>query len=271
MEKFGKSQPVKRFEDSRFLTGQGKYVDDITPDGALFAYFLRSPVAHAVITELDIEDAREADGVAAVLTQDDLLAAGMDATLEGTQVQNRDGSKGAGPARPLLATGRVRYVGEPIAVIVAETLDQARDAAEMIMFDYDDLDAHVALVRGGEQLHDEAPENLAFDWGMGDEAATAAAFEEAAHVVSLEVGDNRVIVNAMEPRGAFAEWGEDGRVHVAINGQGVWGPKTQISRMLGIDPEQVRVTNPDTGGGFGMKAMMYNEPGVIAHAAKVAG
>ncbi|SFL12302.1 xanthine dehydrogenase family protein molybdopterin-binding subunit [Shimia haliotis] len=271
MEKFGKSQPVKRFEDTRFLTGQGQYVDDITPDGALFAYFLRSPVAHAVITELDVADARESDGVAVVLTQEDLLAAGMDATLEGTQVENRDGTKGAGPVRPLLATDRVRYVGEPIAVIVAETMDQARDAAEMIMFDYDDLDAHVALSRGGEQLHEEAPENLAFDWGMGDEAATAAAFEAAAHVVSLEVGDNRVIVNAMEPRGAFAEWGEDGRVHVAINGQGVWGPKAQISRMLGIDAELVRITNPDTGGGFGMKAMMYNEPGVIAHAAKVAG
>ncbi len=270
MDKFGKSQPVKRVEDTRFLTGRGQYVDDIAPEGALHAYFLRSPVAHADVTELDVEDAREADGVACVLTQADLVAAGLDATLPGTLVDNRDGSKGAKPERPLLANGRVRYVGEPVAVIVAETLDQARDAAEMIMFDYEDREVSLALTRGGSQLHDEAPDNLAFDWGMGDEAATEAAFAEAAHVVSLEIGDNRVIVNSMEPRGAYAEWDGD-QVHLANNGQGVWGPKEQVARVLGIDVEKVRVTNPDTGGGFGMKGMIYNEPLVLPYAAKVAG
>ncbi|MCH2068453.1 xanthine dehydrogenase family protein molybdopterin-binding subunit [Shimia sp.] len=270
MEKFGKSQPVKRIEDTRFLTGKGQYVDDIAPQNALHAYFLRSPVAHGLVTELDVADAREADGVACVLTQADLLAAGLEANLPGTQVVNRDGSKGAKPERPLLAAERVRYVGEPIAVIVAESMDQARDAAEMIMFDYDDLDAHLALARGGEQLHGEAPENLAFDWGLGDEAATDAAFEAAAHVVSLEVGDNRVIVNAMEPRGAYAEW-DGSRLHVASNGQGVWGTKGQVARVLKMNEDDVRVTNPDTGGGFGMKAMIYQEPLIVAYAAKTLG
>ena len=266
MEKFGKSQPVKRIEDTRFLTGKGQYVDDIAPQNALHAYFLRSPVAHGLVTELDVADAREADGVACVLTQADLLAAGLEANLPGTQVVNRDGSKGAKPERPLLAAERVRYVGEPIAVNVAESMDQARDAAEMIMFDYDDLDAHLALARGGEQLHGEAPENLAFDWGLGDEAATDAAFEAAAHLVSLEVGDNRVIVNAMEPRGAYAEW-DGSRLHVASNGQGVWGTKGQVARVLKMNEDDVRVTNPDTGGGFGMKAMIYQGPLIVAYPA----
>ncbi len=270
MDKFGKSQPVKRVEDTRFLTGKGQYVDDIAPKNALYAYFLRSPVAHGVVTELDVSDAREAEGVACVLTQADLLAAGLEANLPGTQVVNRDGSTGAKPERPLLAGERVRYVGEPVAVIVAESLDQARDAAEMIMFDYDDLDAHLALARGGEQLHGEAPENLAFDWGLGDEAATDAAFEAATHVVSLEVGDNRVIVNAMEPRGAYAEW-DGSRLHVASNGQGVWGTKGHVARVLKMNEDNVRVTNPDTGGGFGMKAMIYQEPLIVAYAAKTLG
>ncbi|MFY0619659.1 xanthine dehydrogenase family protein molybdopterin-binding subunit [Shimia sp.] len=270
MDKFGKSQSVKRSEDSRFLTGAGQYVDDIAPEGALFAYFLRSPVAHADIAQLDVSDARDSEGVACVLTQADLLSAGLEANLPGVRMDNRDGSKGAGPERPLLANGRVRYVGEPVAVIVAETLDQARDAAEAILFDYEDRDVHLDLVRGGEQLHDDVPENLAFDWGLGDELATEAAFASAAHVVSLEIGDNRIIANSMEPRGAFAEWDGD-KVHLANNGQGVWGPKGELARVLKLDEANVRVTNPDTGGGFGMKGMIYQEPLIVAYAAKIIG
>lgn len=271
MDKFGKSQSVKRSEDTRFLTGQGRYVEDIAPEGALHAFFLRSSVAHAEITELDVTDAAQAEGVAVVLTQDDLLAAGLNPSLWGVQVKNRDGSEGAGPTRPLLAKGRVRYVGEPIAVIVAETMDQARDAAEMIVFDYEDLPVHTAIALGGEDLHAEAPNNRAFDWGMGDEAATQAAFDGAAHVVSLEVGDNRIIANSMEPRGAYSEIEEDGRLHVAINGQGVWGQRDAVVRVFGMAAEDVRVTNPDVGGGFGMKGMAYNEPLVIAQATRVTG
>lgn len=222
MEKFGKSQSAKRVEDVRFLTGAGRYVDDIAPANALFAYYFRSPIAHGVITELDVSDARDADGVEAVLTCADLEAAGMNVAMAGALVDNRDGTKGAATMRPMLAQDRLRYVGEPIALIVAETLAQARDAAELIVLDYDELPAKMDLVAGGETLHDSAADNVAFDWGMGDEAATNAAFDAAAHVVSLDVGDNRVIVNSLEPRGCYAHWG-DGRLHVAINGQGVLG------------------------------------------------
>ena len=267
MEKFGKSQPVKRKEDVRFLTGEGRYVDDIAPPDALHAFVLRSPVAHGIITELDVSDARGADGVHAVYTVDDLEAAGMNIAMDGVTVKNRDGSNGAAPIRPMLAKGKVRFVGEPVAVVVADTMAQARDAAELIVFDFDDLPAKMDMEPGGETLHAEAPDNLAYDWDMGDEATTDAAFAAAAAVVSLDVGDNRIIPNSMEPRGCYAEM-EGGRVHVAINGQGVWVPKTQLTKALNIPAEDIRITNPDTGGGFGTKGMMYPEYFVVAHAAR---
>ncbi|MCV6584321.1 MAG: xanthine dehydrogenase family protein molybdopterin-binding subunit [Marinibacterium sp.] len=267
MDKFGKSQPVTRVEDLRFLTGAGRYVDDIAPDGALHAYFLRSPVAHGQITELDLDDARAADGVHLVLTLADLEAAGVAPGMAASTVANRDGSTGAAPERPLLARDRVRHVGEAVAMIVADTLDQARDAAEMVMLDVDDLPVALDLAEADDAIHPQAPGNKAFDWAMGDEAATDAAFADAAHVVSLEVGDNRVIVNAMEPRGCYAET-QDGRLHVAINGQGVWGMKTRLAETFGLAEDAIRVTNPDVGGGFGMKAMAYPEYFVVAEAAR---
>ena len=269
MEKFGKSQPVKRIEDIRFLTGKGRYVDDLAPEGALRVFFLRSPMAHATITELDVSDAREADGVHLVLTLADLEAARMDVRLPGATVKNRDGSRGAKPERPLLARGRVRYVGEPIAMIVAETMEQAKDAAELIALDFEDLDVHVTPEPGGPELHAEAPGNVAFDWHFGQEETARKAIESAAHKVELTVVDNRIIVNSMEPRGAYAEPEGNGRLHIAINGQGVWGPKATAARMLKMDAADIRITNPDTGGGFGMKGMDYAEPFLVAHAARV--
>ncbi|MEP6017903.1 MAG: xanthine dehydrogenase family protein molybdopterin-binding subunit [Paracoccaceae bacterium] len=270
MEKFGKSQPVTRVEDQRFLTGAGRYVDDIAPTEALVAFVFRSPVAHALITNLDVSGAKAAQGVAAVYTLADLEDAGFNVAMDFVTVDNRDGTKGAAPERPILARERVRFVGEAIAVVVAETMELARDAAELIELDYDELPAKLDVHSGGATVHDEAPDNCAFDWGLGDEEATKNAFEAAAHVVSLEVDDNRVIVNSMEPRGCYAEM-EGNRLHVANNGQGVWAIKDQLAKALNMDAELLRVTNPDVGGGFGMKAMMYPEPFVVAHAARTLG
>ena len=268
MEKFGKSQPVIRTEDVRFLTGEGRYVDDIAPEGALHAFFFRSPVAHGVISELDVSDAAESDGVHLVLTCADLEAAGINIAMAGSVVKNQDGTDGAKPVRPMLAKERVRYVGEPVAMVVADTLAQARDAAELIMFDVDELPAKVDTAAGGEALHAEAPDNKAFDWAMGDQTAAEAAFAAAAKTVSLQVDDNRIIVNSMEPRGCYAEW-ENGKLHVAQNGQGVWVHKGFLKTAFGLSDEEVRVTNPDTGGGFGMKGMTYNEYYCLAQAARV--
>jgi carbon-monoxide dehydrogenase large subunit len=164
----------------------------------------------------------------------------------------------------------VRYVGEPVALIVADTLQQARDAAELILFDADDLPAKMDIAPGGETLHPEAPDNRAYDWGMGDEAKVEAAFAKAAQRVKLEVGDNRIIVNSMEPRGCYAEWAE-GRLHVALNGQGVWAHKNFFVKAFGLSEDKVRVTNPDVGGGFGMKAMTYPEYFCVAQAARALG
>ncbi|WP_341366580.1 xanthine dehydrogenase family protein molybdopterin-binding subunit [Yoonia sp. BS5-3] len=270
MEKFGKSQSVTRVEDLRFLTGRGRYVDDIAPVGALHAYFLRASVAHGRITALDLDAAKAMPGVHLVVCADDLIAADVKIAMGCTTVKNRDGSRGAAPERPILARDHVRHVGEAVAMIVADDLLVAKDAAELITLEIDDLPVHVDLAIGGHAIHADAPENLAFDWGLGDEAATHDAIATAAHVVRSEVFDNRVIVNAMEPRGCFAET-EDGRLHLAFNGQGVWGAKDDLVHHFGLDPADVRVTNPDVGGGFGMKGMRYPEPFCVVFAALALG
>ena len=270
MTKFGTSQPVTRLEDTRLLTGHGRYIDDIAPEGALFGYVLRSPVAHGEITELDLADAREAPGVHLVLSATDLAAAGLANAMKFSTVKNRDGSDGAAPARPILAEGRVRFVGEPVAFVVAESLAEAKDAAEMIGFDFDELEPHMAVQPGGAELHPEAPENLAYDWGLGDEEATEAALAASTHRVRFEIEDNRIIVNSLEPRGCYAEL-EGDRLHLAVNGQGVWGTKAALAKWFGLDAEEVRVTTPDVGGGFGMKGMDYPEYFLVAHAARALG
>lgn len=268
MEKFGKSQNVKRVEDVRLLTGHGRYVDDIAPQDALHAWFLRSPVAHGAIAALDLEEARTMPGVHLIVTADDLLAAGVVLGMDGVTVRNRDGSRGAKPERPILARGRVRHVGEAIAMIVADNLLAAKDAGEAIGLEIDDLPVHVDVAEGGETIHPEAPGNRAFDFGLGDEPAVTAAIDAAAHVVRADVVDNRIIVNAMEPRGCYAEV-MDGRLHLAFNGQGVWGMKDDLIRHFNLSEDAVRVTNPDVGGGFGMKGMRYPEYFAVAHASRV--
>ncbi|KKL62499.1 hypothetical protein LCGC14_2184610, partial [marine sediment metagenome] len=215
-------------------------------------------------------DARGAPGVHLILTADDVEAMGIKLGMSYSRVPTLDGGKGAAPERPFLARKRLRFVGEPIAIIVAETLAQAKDAAELIELDYDELPAHLGLAPGGTALHDEAPDNLAFDYGKGDREGTEAAFAAAAHTVKLRIEDNRITCNSMEPRGAYAEW-DGSRLHVCFGGQGVWGLKDELSGLFGMDREDLRITNPDVGGGFGMKGMNYPEYFAIAAAAKSLG
>ena len=270
MDKFGKSQSVKRVEDIRFLKGEGRYIDDIADRDALHCVFFRSYVAHGDITSLDVSAARDADGVHLVVTADDLAAAGITKGLKTTMIPNHDGTTGPTPRRPLLAEGRVRFVGEPIAMVVADSIQAAKDAIELIECEFEERPAKLDNIAGGEPIHDEVPDNRAFDYALGDKEATDAAFAAAAHVVSMQVGDNRIISNPMETRGCTANW--DGtRLHMGINGQGVWNFKSELVRFLGLDDSAVHVTNPDTGGGFGTKSMTYPEYFVIGHAARVLG
>jgi len=270
MQAFGKSQSVKRFEDQRLLTGQGRYVDDIAPKEAAHGYVFRSPVAHAEITLLDVTEARAAEGVLAVLTIEDIENAGVDPHLQAQILTNHDGTQAAAPARPCLAKDRVRFVGEPIAMIFAETLMQAKDAADLIVFEYDDLEVHVDVAPGGPEIHPEAPDNIAIDYGFGDADAVEQVFAAAKHHLSYAIADNRIICNTMEPRGAYAEWHGD-RLHLCFSGQGVWGIKAHLAANYGLTPDQVRVTNPDVGGGFGMKAMPYPEYLILPQAARMIG
>ncbi len=276
MSKFGVSQSVLRKEDQRFTTGLGDYIDDNAPEGAKYMVLFRAPVAHAKITTLDVTDARAADGVALVLTAQDLEDT-MTNALPYSALEESEVTKGVSlhsssstATRPILAKDRVRFLGEPIAAIIADTKAQAVDAAELIEFDYEELDTHINLELGGAQIHDDAPNNLVFDWSYGDQNKTAANFKAAAHTVDMDIIDNRVIANPIEPRGCFAQWSGD-RLHLAFNGQGVWGMKDLLSERLGLDPSKVRVTNPDVGGGFGMKAFPYPEYFTAALAARKLG
>jgi aerobic carbon-monoxide dehydrogenase large subunit len=268
--KFGMAQPLKRREDVRFLTGTGRYVADLVPVGALQAVFLRSDHAHGEIAGLDLTAARAAPGVHLVLAAADLAAAGVTLGMKGEQIDTRGGGLGAGPERPVLARTRVRFVGEAIAVVVADTVEAAQRAIDLIAIDINELPTSLHLTSEDPVLHPEAPQNRAFDFVFGDEAGVAAALATSARVVALEVIHNRVTAAPMEPRAAFAEW--DGtRLHLCVNGQGVWTQRNELSRMLGLPRDRIRVTNPDVGGGFGMKAMTYPEYVVIAEAARQLG
>jgi len=270
--KFGIGQPVRRKEDTRFLTGRGGYVDDAAPPHAARAYFLRSPHAHARIVAIDAAGAQAAPGVLAVYTGADV--AGRLAPLKpgATPVQDAPVAR---TGQPHLATGVVRYVGEPVACVVAETLTAARDAAERIVVDYEDLPAVVAPTAAPDApvaLHDAAPDNRAYVWTLGDAAATDAAFGAAAHVTRVQVVNQRVVVASMETRAICARYDADtGRWEAWMGTQGAHTGRARLAAALDVDPARIRVHTPDVGGGFGMKLMGHPEHGVVCLAAQDVG
>ena len=272
MNKFGIGQPAARFEDRRFLTGAGLYLDDGNLPGQAVGVFLRSPYAHARISGLDISMAQAADGVAGIFTGSDLRAASVGDLPCMTDAPNADGSPCFKPPRPALAIGRVRHVGEPVALIVAESRSQALDAAEAIFVDYEELPSVVetgaTMAEDAPRLWDEAPDNRCFDWHTGDAAATAAALDGAAHRVELELINNRLAPNSMEPRGAIASF-EDGRLVLRVSCQGVHYIKRMLTRgVFDCDEEDIRVVCKDVGGGFGAKIYLYPEYVATMHAAR---
>ena len=274
MSATGIGASVKRKEDIRFITGKGHYVDDINRPGQAYAYFLRSPHAHATIDKIDAADALESPGVAAVLTGDDIAADKVGGLICGWMIHSKDGSPMKAGAHPALAQGKVRYVGDHVAVVIADTYAQARDAAEKIKVDYSELPATVdtatAAKPGQPQLHDAAPNNTVYNWHLGDKAATDAAFAGAAHVTKLDLVNNRLIPNAMEPRAALGEYnsGTD-TITLHTTSQNPHVARLVMSAFLGIAPEhKLRVIAPDVGGGFGSKIFIYAEETVCAWAAK---
>ncbi|MCB4823022.1 xanthine dehydrogenase family protein molybdopterin-binding subunit [Roseicella aerolata] len=259
----------RRIEDARFLTGQGRYVADLIPAGALHAHALRSPYAHARILSVDVAAAAAMPGVALVLTGADLAAEGI-GPLPCPAVVQTIGPLVI-PDRPALARETVKHVGEPVAFVVAETAAQARDAAEAILVEYDPLpavvDSRAAFAPGAPRIWPEAPGNRAFRFERGDRAATEAAFAAAARVIELDLVNNRVHAAPIEPRGAVAAW--DGtRLDLLLSGMGVHGLRRQLSTVFGLPEEAFHLHCPDVGGGFGMKNFLFPEHVALLSAAR---
>jgi carbon-monoxide dehydrogenase large subunit len=271
MIKFGVGQSGVRLEDQRFLTGKGAYTSDLNLDGQAYGVVVRSPHAHARITRIDDSAAKAAPGVLAVFTAKDIAGAGLKPLPFAMAFDNMDGSKVFSPTRDVLAVDVVRHVGNPVAFVVAETFGQARDAAELVETDYEPLpaiaDTKGATADDAPQVWAGAPGNVAFNWEMGDREAANAAFEKAEHIVSVDLVNNRLVANAMEPRAAIGQW--DGKRYTLHSpSQGVHFTQSSVTSVLGVQADELRVVTPDVGGSFGMKTMIYHEQPLVLFAAR---
>jgi carbon-monoxide dehydrogenase large subunit len=264
---------VRRKEDARFLSGRGNYTDDINRPGQVYAFIRRADRPHARINGIDAEAARSAPGVLAIFTGADMAAENIGGLPCGWQIHSKDGSPMVEPPHPVIAVGKVRHVGDPVAVVVAETKQQAKDAAELVEIDYQDLPS-VATVRdavasGAPLVHDEAKGNICYDWQLGDKGAVDAAFARAAKVVKLDLINNRLIPNAMEPRAAVGEYDPNADSYTLYT----TSQNPHVIRLLmgafvlHIAEHKLRVVAPDVGGGFGSKIFHYSEEAIVTWAA----
>jgi aerobic carbon-monoxide dehydrogenase large subunit len=250
---------VVRKEDKRFITGKGRYVDDIKLVGMTFAHFIRSPHAHARVKSIDAAAAMKMPGVLAVLTGKELVDDKIGNLICGWAITSKDGSPMKIGAWPAMAPEVVRFVGQAVAVVVAESKSVARDAAEAVVVDYEELpsmaDIRAAIKPGAAQLHPEAPGNIVYEWSLGNENAVKDAFANAANVVTLELTNNRLVPNAMEPRAAIADY-DAAEEHFTLytTSQNPHVARLVLSAFYNIAPEhKLRVIAPDVGGGFGSK------------------
>jgi carbon-monoxide dehydrogenase large subunit len=269
-------QPLKRREDARFLTGAGQYTDDVVLPGQSYAAFVRSPYAHARIKSIDTSAARAAPGVLAVFTGADLADAKVGGLPCGWLIHSQDGSPMKEPPHPVLAQGKVRHVGDQLALVVAETLLQAKDAAELVAVDYEELPAVVDLktaAGAASAVHDDVPGNVCYDWSHGDKAAVDAAFARAARVTKLEFANNRLVPNAIEPRAANAQYTRhDDSYTLWVANQNPHVERLLMTAfVLGLPESKVRVIAPDVGGGFGSKIFLYPEETALVWASRRVG
>jgi carbon-monoxide dehydrogenase large subunit len=248
---------VVRKEDRRFITGKGRYVDDIKLLGMTYAHFIRSPHAHAKVKGIDSSAAMKMPGVVAVLTGQQIVDDKVGNLICGWAITSKDGTPMKMGAWPAMAPETVRFVGQAVAVVIAETKNLAKDAAEAVVVNYEELpaipDIRAAIKPGAPQLHPEAPGNVVYDWHLGDEAAVKDAFAKAANVVTLELTNNRLVPNAMEPRAAIADY-DTAEEHYTLytTSQNPHVARLVLSAFYNIAPEhKLRVIAPDVGGGFG--------------------
>ena len=267
--RYGSGHAVKRIEDEGLLKGLGQFTDDLAPTGQLSVCFVRSPYPHARIVSIDISAAQAMPGVLGVFTGAELVADGVKPIPGSKDFKRAGGAPGATPPRRPLAHERVRFVGEPVVLVVAETLQQARDAGEAVVIDYEELpnvvDVNQAVGGSAVALCEEAPDNIAAEMKHGKEAETGAAFAQAAHVVSLTVVNQRVVAFTIEPRSVLAWVAEDGRLTLRMSSQMPSGVKNALCNdILGLAQDRVRVIVGDVGGGFGMKTGIYPEDAAVA-------
>jgi carbon-monoxide dehydrogenase large subunit len=277
LQKFGVGQPVLRKEDDTLVRGKGKYTDDFNLPGQAYAWIVRSSHAHGIIKDIDTSAAKAMPGVLGVWTGADLASAGYGPYTCGLPLKNRDGTPLKQTNRTALMSDKVRYVGDPVAFVVAETLAQARDAAEAVVLDIEPLpavtSAEEAAKPGAPQLYDHIPNNIALDYHYGDTAKVEAAFASAAHVTKLDITNTRVAVVAMEPRAALASYDKiSERYTIQVPTQGVAGNRTNLAKnLLKVPNDKVHLLTANVGGSFGMKNINYPEYMCILHAAKALG
>jgi carbon-monoxide dehydrogenase large subunit len=274
LTKFGVGQPVRRSEDPKLVRGEGSYTDDVSRPRQAYAVMVRSSIAHGIIRGIDTAAAKAMPGVLAVYTAADL--AGYGALKCTMPLKNRDGSPIRYTPRPALAADKVRFVGDPVACVIAQTVAQAKDAAEAVVLDIEPLTPVLgpanAVKPGAPQLYDQVPNNIALDYHFGDAEKVAAAFAQAAHVTRLPISNQRMVVNAMEPRAAIGEFDAgSGKWTLHSSSQGVHGMKATLMDILGAPADRVRVLTPQVGGSFGMKAGVYPEYVCILHGARMLG
>jgi carbon-monoxide dehydrogenase large subunit len=270
--RFAVGQPVSRKEDPVLLRGEGSYSDDLNLPGQLHGVVVRSRVAHGILKSVDVEAARAMPGVKAVLLAEDFPKLGFKPMPSNVTGKNFDDRPIPKPTQWPLAAGKVRYVGEPIAFVVAETRQQARDAAEAIFADIDPLPAvtEPSQAEGAAPLYDEAPDNVVLDWKFGNPAAVDDAFARAAHVTTLRARNSRIVVCAMEPRSAIAEM-EGDRTILRLGCQGVFGMRNLLRGVLDVPADKIRVLTANVGGSFGMKSSAYPEYFCAIAAARLTG
>ncbi|MDP3604972.1 MAG: molybdopterin-dependent oxidoreductase, partial [Polaromonas sp.] len=271
--RFGSGQAVRRLEDDVLLAGAGQFTDDVTLQDQSHLFFVRSPYPHARIASVDIAAALAMPGVLAIVTGADLAAAGVKPIPGIGGFKRADGTACATPPRRALAHERVRFVGEPVAAVVALSLRQARDAVEAVLVDYDELpmvvDISDAMAPGAPALCPEAPDNIAAETRYGDAAATAAAFAAARHIVRLDIGNQRLAALSLEPRSVLAGFDiSSQRLTIRMSTQMPSGVRNSVCDALGIAKEAVRVIVGDVGGGFGMKTGVYPEDVAVAFCAR---
>src|SRR3954449_6355004 len=276
LQKYGVGQPVRRKEDDTLVRGKGKYTDDFTLPGQAYCFMVRSSHAHGIIKGIETAAAKAMPGVLGVWTGKELEAAGYNPFTCGLPLKSRDGSPLLQTNRMALATDKVRFVGDPVAFVVAETLAQARDAAEAVELDIEPLpavtDAAEAAKPGAPQLYEHIPNNVALDYHYGDAAKVDAAFAGAAHVTKLDIVNTRVAVVSMEPRVALAAYDKASeRFTIQVPTQGVSGNKAGFAKILNVPTDKVRILTANVGGSFGMKNLNYPEYTCIAHAVKLLG